>query len=118
MTVNAELLYADLSLRRFMRQQYQSRLGYPKQTPFAREMGRGAFGLPPPIGDDPWMDCVGGFYRNLMQIEQRVLSEYYLSGSSFRQCAKRLQQSFGKFKRMLERLMWQCFGWLQEHGMA
>ena len=117
MTVKAELIIADVELRRFIREQYSNHLGYPKMAAFARNVSRGTVSLPP-IQDDPVMNCVGAFYMSLKPIERRALTEYYLVGHSLRKCSRALSQSVGRFKRGLEKLMWRCFYWLKGAGFA
>lgn len=82
---------------------------------FAKDMARGTLSLPP-IQQDPLMDCVGGFFFHLKQIERRILAEYYL-GKSLYKCAKHVGSSPRRFARILEKLLWRCYYWIEGRGL-
>ena len=117
-TMEAELLIADVQLRRFIRTQYQNNLGYPTVASFARIIGRGCISLPP-TPEDPVLDCVGGFFHGLRPIEKRAITDYYAKpNKNIRICAKRIGISKNRFHRMLRRVLWGCRDWLVAAGFA
>ena len=117
--MEAELLFADRELRRFIKAQYENYypLGYPSAAAFARDIARGTVSLPP-TPQDPLMDQVGVFYHGLKQIERRVISEYYGNRGSFRRCARVIGVSVGRFFRFLNKLLWRCYSFLDGRGLT
>jgi hypothetical protein len=83
---------------------------------FARDIARGDVGMPPPTGEDPLMDAVGGFFFTLHEIEQRVLSERYVGGGGQRERARRVGQSARHLRVTIDRLLERLTGWLQSKG--
>ena len=116
--VRAEIALADREMGRFIRAQYAElrKLGYPRMATFARDIARGDIGMPPPTGEDPLMDAIGGFYFSLREIDRRVLSDKYIGLEPETQRARRVSQSVRQNRTSIERLLLRCSGWLQARG--
>lgn len=114
-------LFADVALRKYVRTTYMEaqRLSYPRICIFAREMARGTISLPPITAEDPVHDAVGAYYGQLLEIERRILSEWYTpANGTLKQKARRVSKSVDNLKRAVERLIRGCESLLKSRGLV
>jgi hypothetical protein len=113
--VDEELRPAEIEIKRFIGYQYSEakKLGYPTQSTFAKNIGKGDIGVPPPTVVDPDMDCIGMFFWGLKDIDRRILAERYLETGTQYEQARRCGLSIDNFNRKVNRILVECKSWLR-----
>lgn len=115
--VSVEVRFADYEMGRFVRAQWleAQKLGYPRQSIYARDIARGTVGLPPVTEEDPLMAAVGEFYhQRLTDIDRQVLAAKYIGACPMMR--RGLHISGRRCREKVTNALRRCADWLAAKG--